>query len=270
MTAPLYHRLAGPPEAETVVLLNGGMMTALAWQPITDTLTDRYRVLGLDFRGQLMSPGEPPPTLSGHAADVVALLDHLGIPSAHLAGTSFGALVGLALAAEHPQRVCSLVALTATARLLPQMHEGTRLLRRLAQEAAAGGDGGKVLDAIVPATYSPAWIEANRQVLAVRRAQVAALPRAWYTGLDGLLAALEGADPSVYLEHIRTPTTVIAGELDATFPLPNSAELAQRIAGAQLVVLPGAHHGLVLENPAEAGAAIRTALDRVASTEAQP
>lgn len=268
----IHHHVEG--EGEAVVLLNGGMMSWFAWEPVAKGLAGEYRVMRLDFRGQLQSPlapGQAPPAdLSAHATDVVTLLDQLGIERAHIVGTSFGALVGMALAAEHPDRVASLVAMTATATLSPEMLAGTRALRVLAQEGIAGGDKGKILDAIVPSTYSPEWVAANRELLAVRRGQVAMLPQAWFEGVDAILAVLEKADPSSYLARIRAPTTVIAGEKDVTFPLPNSEALVRGIAGARLVVVPGAPHGLVLERADEAMAVIRAALARTRSGVSSP
>lgn len=247
-------------DREAVVLLNGGMMSGFAWEAVAMALASSYRVVRLDFRGQLMSPAEPPPDLAGHAADVIAVLDRLHIERAHLVGTSFGALVGLVAAAEHPDRVLSLVAMTATARLSPQMIESTRVLRTMAREAASGGDGGKILDTIVPATYSKEWIAANAAALSIRRAQVAALPKTWFTGLDGLLGALERADPASYLTRIRCPTAVVGAEKDLTFPLPNSEELARSISGSILKVVPGASHGLVLERSEETIALLKELL----------
>ena len=113
MTAALItHYAVG--EGEPVLLLNGGAMTMAAWEPIAAPLATRFRVVRCDLRGQLLTPGPPHDTLGQHADDVVALLDALDIPSVHVIGTSFGAMVGLVLAARHPQRVQSLVAGTTT------------------------------------------------------------------------------------------------------------------------------------------------------------
>lgn len=259
----IHHVVQG--EGVPIVLLNGGMMTTFHWEPVASKLRGKYRVILLDFRGQLQSPITPeapaPADLSGHARDVVAVLDQLGIEKAHLAGTSFGSLVALTMAAEHPDRVSSVVALNSTASLSPENVEGTKLLRRLAQEAMAGGDGGKVLDTIVPTTYSPEWMAANKDALPLRRQQVAALPKGWFAGVDAILAALEKMDLAPSLGRIRVPVTVIAGENDVTFPVPQSQELMKAIPGARLEVVPGASHGYVLERPDDAAARIESAVE---------
>ncbi len=268
----IHYVVQGDPEAAgPIVLLNGGMMTTFHWEPIAAKLRGKYRIILLDFRGQLQSPITPeapaPTDLAGHARDVVAVLNELGIKKAHLAGTSFGSLVALVLAAEHPERVSSVVALNSTARLSAENIEGTKLLRRFAREAVAGGDGGKVLDTIVPTTYSPEWIAANQEMLPLRRQQVAALPKGWFAGVDAILGALEVMNLAPYLAKIRAPLTVIAGGLDVTFPVPFSEELQKAVAGAQLVVVPGASHGYVLEHPDDAAARIESAIERAIAAE---
>ncbi len=264
----IHYVVQGDAAGAPIVLLNGGMMTTFHWEPVAAKLRGKHKVILLDFRGQLQSPisaDAPAPTdLSGHARDVVAVLDRLEIPKAHFAGTSFGSLVALVLAAEHPDRVASVVALNSTARLSEENVAGTKLLRKLAQEAVAGGDGGRVLDTIVPTTYSPEWIAANKEALPLRRQQVAALPKSWFAGVDAILAALETMDLAPKLGKIRAPVTIIAGEKDVTFPPPYSEELHKAISGSTLEIVPGASHGYVLEHPDDAAARIENAIERAA------
>lgn len=257
--ARLYHRLEGTGEP-TIVLLNGGMMTVAHWEPVAARLVALgHRVLRLDLPGQLLSPGPAPDTLRGYADAVAGLLAELGLPPVVVAGTSFGTLVGIALAALHPERVAALVAMNATSRLSPSMVEGTRRLRRYAREVRAGGDAGRILDELVPATYSPRWIAANGALLPQRRAQMAGLPPLYYDGLDALLAALEHMDLTPYLAAIRAPTHVVAAADDATFPVPFSEELAAAIPHARLTVVPNAPHGFVIEQPEAAARIIHAA-----------
>jgi pimeloyl-ACP methyl ester carboxylesterase len=144
--AILTHKVWGTGTGDPILLLNGGMMTFQAWQPVAAGLESEFRLIGFDFRGMLLSPGAPPSTLDGHVADVVALLDHLQIGRVHAVGTSFGALVAILLAAHHPERVRSLAAITGTERVTEDVWQAAQSLREAARAAAAGGDGGVLFD----------------------------------------------------------------------------------------------------------------------------
>ncbi len=245
MTGILAHTVTG--DGPPLLLLNGGLMTYAAWEPYAAALAPAIRLVRCDLRGQLLSPGEPPLTLDGHVTDLLRLIDALGIESVHVAGASFGALVGIVLAATAGDRVRSLVAITATDRMTPHMDAGTGLVRQACREALEGGDRGKILDLINPATWSPSYLTAQATVLAARRQGVAMLPPPWFSGLDGLLASMLGLDLRPRLRLISCPTLVVGGERDVTFPVEHSRALAAGIPGARLVVVPGAPHGLVVE-----------------------
>lgn len=256
----LAHLLRGT--GEPVVLLNGGLMSMSAWDPVAVPLEATHRVLRCDFRGQLLSPGVPPSTILGHADDLRRLLDHLGLPRVHVAGTSFGGLVGLTLAALHPERVLSLAVFTATDRVPPEDWLLAESLREACRAATEGGDGGRVLDLLAPHTFSAAWLEAQRGVLAARRAQIAALPTGWFRGLGGILGALEGLDLRPLLGRVRCPVLVVAAELDRTFPKDRSLALASALPDAKLEVVAGAGHALVLEEPGRVLELMRSFLAR--------
>jgi 3-oxoadipate enol-lactonase len=243
----LAHVLKGT--GEPIVLLNGGLMSMAAWDPVAVPLETSHRVLRCDFRGQLLSPGEPPPTIAGHADDLLTLLDHLDLVRIHVAGTSFGGLVGLTLAALHPERVLSLAVFTATDRVSPEDWLLAESLREACRAAAEGGDGGRVLDLLAPRTFSAGWLEAHGGALAARRAQVAALPPEWFRGLGRILGALEGLDLRPLLGRVRCPALVVAAERDRMFPKQRSLALASALPDAKLEVVAGAAHALVLEEP---------------------
>jgi pimeloyl-ACP methyl ester carboxylesterase len=83
-------------------------------------LADRYRVVVYHKRGWVGSTRTPGPvTVAEHAADAVALLDHLDIRRAHVGGHSSGALVALELALARPERVHSLVLLEPSIAAVP-------------------------------------------------------------------------------------------------------------------------------------------------------
>lgn len=243
----LSHRIDG--EGDPVLLLNGGMMSIGAWEPIATALASRFQVVRCDFRGQLLSPGEPEPNLEAHVRDLVELIDGLGLERVHLAGTSYGGLVGLLSAALHPERAASLTVIAATGRITPEFWESTARCRELALEAVAGGDGGRVLEYILPETYTPEYLERQAAALAFHRRWVAALPVVWFRGLAAILSSVEGLDLTPRLGDIRCPAMIVAGERDAMFPPEQSRALAEAIPGARLEIVPGAPHGLVVEDP---------------------
>lgn len=75
-------------------------------------LADRYQLIRYHKRGWVGSSHTPPPvTIADHAADAAALLDHLGLPCAHVAGHSSGAAVAAQLVLDHPETVRTLLLL---------------------------------------------------------------------------------------------------------------------------------------------------------------
>ncbi len=264
--APLAHQVSGPPsgEAPPVVLLNGGMMTFASWESVAERLRARYRVLGFDFRGQLLSPGDAPLDLAAHAADVAELLDQVGWESAHLVGTSFGAEVALELAAARPARARSLVAITAMDRSAPGLKEGSETMRALLAELdtpTAGDARERFWDVMVEGVYSAAFRAREAATLAARRAQLALLPAAWFRGVDRLIEAVEDFDLTDRLAAVRCPALVVSAADDQVMDPERSAALA-RALGAETAVHPTSGHGLVAEDPEWLAGVVLDFLDR--------
>ena len=83
-------------------------------------LAGRYHLIRYHRRGWVGSTHTPPPvTVADHAADAAALLDHLGLARAHVAGHSSGASIGAQLALDHPEKVHTLTLLEPTLLSLP-------------------------------------------------------------------------------------------------------------------------------------------------------
>lgn len=97
-------------EVPFAVALHGITANALAWTAVGRALSGRVRLLAPDLRGRAGSSTLPPGSgLGTHVDDVIALLDHLGLDRAVLAGHSMGGFVAALLAARHPERVSSVV-----------------------------------------------------------------------------------------------------------------------------------------------------------------
>ena len=243
----LAHRIDG--RGEPLLLLNGGMMSWAAWDGIAGPLAERHLLVRCDFRGQLRSPGPPPPTFEGHARDLVDLLDHLGIGRCHVAGASYGAFAAIHLAALAPDRGATLAAITAADHAVPEGRAGFDALVAACRAALAGGPREPVYDLIAAGAFSPEWAASHAAEIAARRALVAHLPEAWFEGLVGLLGALEGLDVRPLLPRIACPALVLLADGDLAMPLENGLGLAKGLPRGECVVVPGSGHALVVEQP---------------------
>lgn len=99
-----------PARGPAIVAIHGLTSNHTVWYPIADALEGRHRLLAYDLRGR--GDSEKPPTgysLGEHAADLLGLLDRLGLPRAIVMGHSLGAHIGVRFASLHPRRVEKLV-----------------------------------------------------------------------------------------------------------------------------------------------------------------
>lgn len=102
---------AGP----TVVLLHGGGPDHHSLIPLAERLADRYTVVLPDIRGYGESVCTDPArhTWDQYTHDVIALLDHLDVRDAALAGTGLGSTIALRVARDHPDRVRAAILISA-------------------------------------------------------------------------------------------------------------------------------------------------------------
>jgi len=106
--ADIHYELdgAGP----WLVLVHGFSQNLEIWQPQVDRLADSFRLLRIDLRGHggsVARHGGYGPV--EYAGDILGVLDALNIGATHYWGTHTGAGVGLFLAAQHPERIATLV-----------------------------------------------------------------------------------------------------------------------------------------------------------------
>jgi pimeloyl-ACP methyl ester carboxylesterase len=97
---------------EPVLLISPVLADGLVPLQSESELADRYQLIRYHKRGWVGSTHTPPPvTIGDHAADAAALLEHLGVSRAHVAGHSSGAAVAAQLALDHPDTVHTLLLL---------------------------------------------------------------------------------------------------------------------------------------------------------------
>jgi pimeloyl-ACP methyl ester carboxylesterase len=142
---------------EPVLLID--MLIADCFVPLLPepALAHGYQLIRYHKRGWVGSTHTPPPvSIAQHAADAAALLEHLGVRRAHIAGHSAGASIGAQLALDHPEKVHTLTLLEPTLVSLPL---GGEFLKAAAPvfEAYASGDHSGAFAMFVTAASGLEW-----------------------------------------------------------------------------------------------------------------
>lgn len=174
-------------------------------------LADHYQLIRYHKRGWVGSTHTPGPvSMADHAADAAALLDHLGVPRAHIAGHSTGAEAAAQLALDHPETVHTLILLEPSLLSLPA---GQAFLSQ----------AGPVLEAYASGDHSGAF----------------AMFMSAASGLDWTAceAVLEGSVPGMVAQSIKDADTFFGIELPAMAGWAFRAEQAAAIHCPVLSVL---------------------------------
>jgi aminoacrylate hydrolase len=208
------------------------------WQDQVPTFAKRFEVVTFDHRGIGQSDqGRIGYTVERMAADVVRLLDALGIKRAHIVGHSTGGAIAQVLAIEHPSRLASVV-LSAT------WTKTDAYFRRLF------GLRKEVLQRLGPSTYLQSstlflypswWIARNNERLRQLEAQGLA-DFAPVEIVASRIDAMLAFDRTGELERIKTPTLVVGAEDDLVTPAYFSEELARLIPEAEVKIFPRGGH----------------------------
>ncbi|MBK6870021.1 MAG: alpha/beta fold hydrolase [Kineosporiaceae bacterium] len=214
----------GPP----VVLLHPGIADMRVWDPVWPALIETHRVIRYDMRGYGGSsqPTEPYDWVS----DLLRVLDHAGLDSAHLVGNSMGGATALAAALDAPKRVRSLVLLAPGISGYPWPEE-PELSERWVALAEAGDRPGLV------ELMLEVWCAAGREPF-VRDLVTAA------AGADaGEQAYWRELEPAWdRLGELTIPTVLMVGDLDPASMVEAATAAAARIPSARLIRIPDVDH----------------------------
>lgn len=233
---------------EPLVLIMGLGADHLAWSFQLRTLAERHRVVAFDNRGagQTDAPDHPY-TTAMMAADTLGLMDALAIDRAHVVGVSMGGMIAQELALAAPDRVsslhlgCTLARPDAHLRALLEAWRGVRASLPLEQ----------ALRALVLWLFAPrTWDERAEFVEIMLQTAFANPSPQSLTGFRRQAEAIAGHDTVTRLDAVRCPTLVSVAEDDLLLPPRFSHELAERIPGAVLRLLPAAGHVYFWEQPA--------------------
>jgi 2-succinyl-6-hydroxy-2,4-cyclohexadiene-1-carboxylate synthase len=237
----------------TVVLLHGFAGTGRAWDAVVERLDpERYTALAPDLRGHGAARGARPIGFDTVVADVLAAAP----PRFALCGYSMGGRIALRVALAAPGRIERLVLVATTAGI---DDEAERAARRQADERLA-----QLTEAATIEAFADRWTA--QPIFAGTPPEAAHVWREDLLRNDphALAAALRGLGTGAMaplwdrLRELTMPATVLAGANDARYLAIARDRLAPALARAELVIVPGAGHGL----PREAPGAIAEAIAR--------
>ncbi|HVF77231.1 MAG TPA: alpha/beta fold hydrolase [Solirubrobacteraceae bacterium] len=250
----LYYERRG--EGPPLLLVQGMGAHSLHWgEPFLKALERDLALVLYDHRG--IGRSGPPAgdlTISGLAADALALLDVLDIERAHVLGISMGGMVAQELALVAPQRVSTLTLGCTSCGGTQSRPTPPQVIQRLTA-AALSGDFDRVLrtgfEFVVSRKHASDPAHFAAFVAAAKHH-----PASLHVLMDQKIA-IEAYDAYARLRALRTPTLVIHGTADELLAAINGDLIASLIPGARLELLEGVGHLFFWEQPQRSADLVR-------------
>jgi pimeloyl-ACP methyl ester carboxylesterase len=218
----MHYELFGDPAGESLLWLHGWSGTGVDWKYIFEEPPTGYLLIGPDMRGNGASTGfEGPYSFRESARDTFRLLDHLGIARVKAIGLSGGGITLLHMATEQPDRIETMIVISAP----PYFPEQARAIQRQfsfeslneAEKTAMferSKSGQRQIDWLIEQTHAMA--ETSDEVLFTRA-----------------------------LQKITARTLIVFGDADPLYPVQLGRELCEAIPRSALWVVPNGGHGPV-------------------------
>jgi len=208
----------------------------------------RYQALAFPGSVALDLPGHPIGvgynTISEYAKFVTKAIKERGLASVVLVGHSMGGAISIEIALSHPRFLAGIVLVGSGARL--------RVAPMIKDEVTR--DYAHAAEVIAQWAYSP------KSDTKLRRASVQELLEVPAEVTYGDFQACDQFDKMNEISRIDLPTLLVCGEDDALTPVKYSQYMKERIRDAQIVIIPGAGHSVMLEKPGDLNNALRSFL----------
>lgn len=238
----LHYRTRGLGANRPAVVFVNSLGTDLRlWDDVVEAMPD-VACLRYDKRGHGLSDlGGTTSSIDDHVADLVGLMDHVGIDRAVICGVSVGGLIAQGLYRSRPDRVSALLLSNTALRIGDADGWNSRI-------STVTGQGISVLaDGILERWFSPAFRQPQNVAFAGFRNM---LLRQSATGYAATCAAIRDADFTAAASSIAVPTLCVAGDLDGATPPAMVEALAAAVPGAVYRLIEGTGHLPMVERPA--------------------
>jgi 3-oxoadipate enol-lactonase len=228
------------------------------FEALSPLLCDRFEVIDFDLPGfGASSRGDGAGGVESLTDEIAHFVQAIGLQRVHVHGTSFGGVLGLVLAARHPEIIDRLV----LSCFLAKYDHAARAMRSTWKQAAVGVGMELVAELTAVAGFSRRYFdgaEAAGRLEEMRSAFRGSDPSSFIAATT----ALEGSDFSTLAADIRAPLLLLGGSEDnVTPPMPTSSgvgivQLHEMIANSELEVVEDAGHYLVFEQPKKVAALV--------------
>lgn len=231
---------------EVMVFGHGLLMDTTMWDAVAPTFADKYRVVCFDFRGQgnTADPGHGY-EIDTLVSDIAGFIKAISPKPVHYVGLSMGGMVGLPLAARHPDLLRSLVLLDTSAQAEPWWNKIKYAIMTLIVKIF----GVKPLvPLMLPLIFGKSSLKnpASREVISYWKQKLLALPKKIVGPVSGVT---QRRDITHELANIVCPTLMVVGDEDLTTPVSNAKNIADHVANVELKIIPQCGHSSALEKP---------------------
>ena len=222
-----------------LLLVHGWGVDHTVWNEVASLMENDFELILPDLRGfGESSVAENRYKITDMAADLLGLLDQLGIRKIAIAGHSMGNYVSLAFVRAYPERVLGLGMISSQAQADP-LERKQRLYGSADEIMKTGVES--VLESLSPLMAADVRVQAQVRHL---------IGRQHPAGLAGALKAMaDREDSSAILSSFTFPVVLIHGMADEFMPIRRAQEIKEAIPHATLTQLPGVGHTPMLEDP---------------------
>jgi len=231
--ARIDYSIAGAATAPPLLFINSIATTRELWARQVPRCSKSFRVITYDARGHgfsAVTAGDY--TIEQLGRDALAILDDVGVESAHVCGISLGGLTAMWLGVHAPRRIKSLV-LANTGTKIGNLEMWSERIAFVRQQGMA-----TLADITMPRWFTDGFRAREPQTVEQFRAMVAACPAAGYLSC---CAALRDEDLREAISAIRGPVLCVAGRSDPATPPEALQFIHDRIAGSKMILLDAAH-----------------------------
>lgn len=253
----IYYEIIG--KGEPLVMIRGLGSNVDHWYEQAPVLSKKYQLLVFDNRGIARSSDPGGPFSSRDMAnDTVALMEKVGIQSAHVLGYSMGGMVAQEMALNYPEKVNGLILVATDCGITQRIKARPEASRLFSQMVALGTAEAKL--AAAACLYAKQTFESKTEVIE-RHNEVSMRFPASPDMMSRQWEAITQHDACGRLQNISSPTLTLTGSEDVLIPPENAKMMAEKIPDARTMAIDNGGHLFLIEQPQQFNTAVIEFLD---------